>query len=515
MQSDKPNMAYESLNTNADPIERGILATLLDNVNLINQVKEIIEPSDFFNACARTLFTWLCDEYRQGNQPDSVLSLSVFANNIRVEPYLMDVLQSLPSPNAIKRLSEELRALALRRESINQLQKSMLGIATGESVFETEISALGKHLQQTNQRLSANSKAASSYRSVGQKWKKGFKKRASGVTSYHPTGYEALDELILGLEPTDLIILGARPSMGKTTLAMNIAENLAIQQGKGVLVFSLEMPEEAIYQRSISSLGGVDYEGLRSGKLKVGDVEKIELAMDILDSAPIYIDDTPSLSLDQLVARAHKKCAEEKIDFILIDYLQLMQVAKHNLGNRNEGVGEISRGLKQLARDLGVPVMALSQLSRNLEARPNKRPINSDLRDSGSIEQDADVIMFVYRDEVYNEDSPYAGIAEIIIGKQRNGPLGTANVSFAKGQSRFSSLDSEQKSRLATIDKPGFASPKKGKGEFEAKGFKKPAKTGSHEASGGSFAVLALKPPEPSNTAIDDKNLAGVLDQLA
>lgn len=490
----------DSLLSSAMHLEKSIVATLLDSQALIRQITDIIEPTDFFNPSARVLYTWIRDEQAANREVDTVLAMSTFSGQSSVEGYLYDALSNLPTPSALRRQAEELRALSLRRSSIGELQKVIGSISRGEAPLEQQMATLTKHIQHANQRLTSNVHAVNSYEKVGQIWKDKFKRRVAGDVSYHPTGYDDLDNLILGLEPQDFIIIGARPSMGKTTFAMNIAENMAMESKKGVLVFSLEMPADSLYQRSLSSVGGVDFEDLRSGRLQVGDVEKIEVAMDRLDEAPIFIDDTPSLSLAQLSARAHKKCQEESIHLIVIDYLQLMQVSKHTLGNRNEGIGEISRGLKQLARDLNIPVVALSQLSRDLEKRPNKRPINSDLRDSGSIEQDADVILFVYRDEVYNEDTPYKGIVEIIIGKQRNGPLGDAKLSFAKGQSRFMCLNEEQRSRLAMVEGQPQAEGKKGagaKGSFTPRGFTRKPAPNSFESSGQSFADTA-DPNSPS-----------------
>lgn len=511
----------ESLFASAEPIERVLLATLLDNLSLLRTVSEIIEPDDFFNEASKTIFAWLKAEDRAGHMVDSAVAMSHFAGDQRVEPHLFDILSNLPSPNAIKRQAEELRELSLRHETIKALQKTIGSLATGEGLVQHELSKMSRFIQSSNQRLISNENSTKSFSAVGQIWKGKFARRVAGDVSYTETGYADLDKIILGLEPEDLIIIGARPSMGKTTFAMNIAENAALQKGKSVMVFSMEMPCDAIYQRSLSSIGGVDYEDLRAGKLKVGDFEKVELAIETLDGANIYIDDTPALSLEQLCARAHRRneeCRqneEQEIGLIVIDYLQLMQVAKHNLGNRNEGIGEISRGLKQLARDLKCPVIALSQLSRNLEQRPNKRPMNSDLRDSGSIEQDADVIMFVYRDEVYNEDSPQKGIVEIIIGKQRNGPLGTAFLSFAKGQSRFCSLSEEQNARLAGLEKQ---EEKKAKGGSSPKGFSKKeiaASVANYEAEGGNFSNLLPGAGHPDLPESNQEHLANVRDQLA
>lgn len=251
-----------------------------------------------------------------------------------------------------------------------------------------------------------------------------------------PTGFSDFDEMTSGLQPSDLVILAARPSMGKTTLAINIAENAAIKYKVPVAVFSMEMPGEQLAMRMMSSLGRIDQHRVRTGKLEDDDWPRLTSAVGILADAPLYIDDTPGLSPTELRARCRRLMREHGLGMVVVDYLQLMQVPG-NKENRTAEISEISRSLKGLAKELNVPVIALSQLNRSLEQRPNKRPVMSDLRESGAIEQDADVIVFIYRDEVYNEDSPDKGSAEIIIGKQRNGPIGTCRLTFLGQFTRF------------------------------------------------------------------------------
>jgi replicative DNA helicase len=252
------------------------------------------------------------------------------------------------------------------------------------------------------------------------------------------TGFIDFDEQTSGLQPADLVIVAGRPSMGKTTFSMNIAENAAIQSKEPVAVFSMEMPADALAMRMLSSLGRIDQHRLRTGKLNDDDWPRLTSAIALLNEAPLFIDDTPALSPTELRARARRLKREHGLSLIVIDYLQLMQ---GNAGKSNENrateISEISRSLKALGKELNVPVIALSQLNRSLEQRPNKRPVMSDLRESGAIEQDADLIVFIYRDEVYNEDSPDKGKAEIIIGKQRNGPIGTVALTFQGKYTKF------------------------------------------------------------------------------
>ncbi|HLU61458.1 MAG TPA: replicative DNA helicase [Gammaproteobacteria bacterium] len=257
-----------------------------------------------------------------------------------------------------------------------------------------------------------------------------------------PTGITRFDEMTAGLQRGDLIIIAGRPSMGKTSFAMNIAEHAAIREKVPTAVFSMEMPGEQLALRLISSLGRIDQSKVRTGKLDDEDWPRITSAVTLMSEAPIFIDDTPALTPTEMRARARRLKREHGLGLIVVDYLQLMQV-HGTKENRATEISEISRGLKALAKELEVPVIALSQLNRGLEQRQDKRPIMSDLRESGAIEQDADVIVFIYRDEVYNEDSPHKGTAEVIIGKQRNGPIGMVRTAFLGRFTRFENLAAE------------------------------------------------------------------------
>ncbi len=256
-----------------------------------------------------------------------------------------------------------------------------------------------------------------------------------GITGVS-TGFDKFDEMTTGLQEADLVIVAGRPSMGKTTFAMNIAENAAIGDKLPVAVFSMEMPGDSLAMRMISSLGRVDQHHIRTGNLTDEDWARITSAIHILSEAKIFIDDTPAMSPNEIRARARRLKRQHGLGLIVIDYLQLMQVHGGS-ENRATEISEISRGLKAMAKELKVPVIALSQLNRSLEQRPDKRPVMSDLRESGAIEQDADIIVFIYRDEVYNDDSPQKGVAEIIIAKQRNGPIGKSMLTFLGKYTKF------------------------------------------------------------------------------
>jgi replicative DNA helicase len=254
-----------------------------------------------------------------------------------------------------------------------------------------------------------------------------------------PTGYGDLDRMTSGFQPGDLIVIAGRPSMGKTAMALNIGEHVALNTGMPVAVFSMEMGATQLALRMIGSVGRLDQHKLRTGRLVAEDWDKLTLALGRLNEAPILIDETPALNAIEVRSRARRLLRQYgKLGLVIVDYLQLMQATTQG-ENRATEISEISRAMKSLAKELQVPVVALSKLNRSLEQRPNKRPVMSDLRESGAIEQDSDVILFIYRDEVYNPESPDKGTAEIIIAKQRNGPIGTVRLTFIGEYTRFES----------------------------------------------------------------------------
>jgi len=260
--------------------------------------------------------------------------------------------------------------------------------------------------------------------------------QADGDITGISTGFNEFDKLTAGLQPGDLIIIAGRPSMGKTALAVNIAENAAIGAKVPTAIFSMEMPAQQLAFRMISSLGRVDQSHLRTGNFPDEDWSRINMAVQLMSEAPIFIDDTPSLAPGEIRARARRLHREHGLGLIVVDYLQLMQVPGSN-ENRATEISEISRGLKALAKELECPVIALSQLNRSVEQRTDRRPIMSDLRESGAIEQDADLIVFIYREEVYNQDTPRKGVADIAIAKQRNGPIGDFPLTFVGRYTKF------------------------------------------------------------------------------
>ncbi len=269
--------------------------------------------------------------------------------------------------------------------------------------------------------------------------------RSKGTVTGIPTGFIDLDYKLSGLQPSDLVLIAARPSMGKTAFVLNIAQYIAFKKERGVAVFSLEMSKEQLVNRLFSLESQVDAQSIRTGNMKDSDWEKLIEGAGIIGRSRLIIDDTPGISISELRSKCRKYKLEHELDVVIIDYLQLMtgSVGKSQ-ESRQQEISEISRSLKGLARELNVPVVALSQLSRAVESRPDKRPMLSDLRESGAIEQDADVVMFIYRDEYYNKDSEFKRQAEIIIAKQRNGPVGTVNLAWLGEYTKFANLSRQE-----------------------------------------------------------------------
>ena len=425
--------------------EQAILGGLMLDNSTWDQVSDVITDEDFYRHDHKLIFEALAQLASQ-NQPLDVITVSEFlANRNQLDQvgglaYLGTLAKNTPSAANIKHYAAIVRERSVLRSLI-----TVGGILT-ERAFNPE----GRSSEEI---LDEAERMVFQIAEKGAKGKKGFVginellnmavdkidqlfQQDSPITGVS-TGFADFDAQTAGLQAGDLIIVAGRPSMGKTTFSMNIAENVAVLAGLPVAVFSMEMPGDSLAMRMMSSIGRIDQKNLRSGNLADEDWPKLTNAVGILNDAPIYIDDTGGLSPNELRARCRRLTREVgQLGLVVIDYLQLMQVPGNN-ENRASEISEISRNLKGMAKELNVPVIALSQLNRSLEQRPNKRPVMSDLRESGAIEQDADLIVFIYRDEVYNPDSPDKGTAEIIIGKQRNGPIGTVRQTFLGRYTRF------------------------------------------------------------------------------
>lgn len=417
--------------------EQSVLGGLMLDNRAWDQVVDRIRETDFYRHEHKLIFRAM-GRLVEANKPIDVLTVSEILREFQEldqvggEVYLFELANNTPSAANITAYGD-----IVREKSVLRLLISAAGDIT-EHAFNPQ----GKSIVEL---LDAAERSVFSISELGTRGsgpvniKEFLAKTMDRIdTLFHsdssitgvPTGYNDLDDKTSGLQASDLIIVAGRPSMGKTTFAMNIAENVAIKSKLPVLIFSMEMPGEAIVMRMLSSLCRIDQLRIRTGKLADEDWPRISSTISMLSDAPLFIDDTPSLSPAEMRARARRLAKEHgQLGMIVVDYLQLMQVPGFN-ENRTAEISEISRSLKGIAKELKVPVIALSQLNRGLEQRADKRPVMSDLRESGAIEQDADLIVFIYRDEVYNEGSPDKGTAEIIIAKQRNGPIGKLRLTF-------------------------------------------------------------------------------------
>ncbi|MCG9553829.1 replicative DNA helicase [Vibrio sp. Isolate31] len=427
--------------------EQSVIGGLLLDNERWDTVAEKVVAKDFYSRPHRLIFEAVKDILEESSPLDLItlsehLELREQLEEVGGFAYLADLAKNTPSAANINAYADIVAQRALVR--------SLIGVANeiadsgydpqGRTSEELVDLAESKVFAIAEGRASAN-EGPQNVDSILEKTLERieilYKTPQDGVTGVD-TGFNDLNKKTAGLQGSDLIIVAARPSMGKTTFAMNLCENAAMKQDKPVLIFSLEMPGEQLMMRMLASLSRVDQTKIRTGQLDDEDWARISSTMGILmDKKNMYIDDSSGLTPTEVRSRARRIAREhDGLSMIMIDYLQLMRVPSLS-DNRTLEIAEISRSLKALAKELNVPVVALSQLNRSLEQRADKRPVNSDLRESGSIEQDADLIMFIYRDEVYNPDSSLKGIAEIIIGKQRNGPIGSVRLTFQGQHSRF------------------------------------------------------------------------------
>jgi replicative DNA helicase len=424
--------------------EQAVLGGLLLSSHAFDQVADIVTEPDFYREDHRLIFRAIHELSHKGRPCDAVTVTEWFESHGEVDQvdggdYISQLASNTPSAANVRAYAEIVREKSILRQLID------VGAEITTAAFSSEGRDSRELLEEAERKVFAiadqEMRAGASFVSVQDAIKEAIEKlqelaEHEGDITGIATGYKDLDQKTAGLQDSDLIIVAGRPSMGKTTLAMNIAENAAIKHEIPVLIFSMEMSAQQLVRRMFSSLGQIDQTKLRTGNLDDLDWPKLTSAMNLLHKSHIFIDETPSLSPAELRARARRLKREHDIGMIVVDYLQLMAVPGTR-ENRATEIAEISRSLKAIAKELHLPVVALSQLNRALEQRPNKRPVMADLRESGSIEQDADLIVFIYRDEVYNEESPDKGKAEIIIGKHRNGPTGTVVLTFQGHWLRF------------------------------------------------------------------------------
>ena len=446
-QVDDPVMSALRLPPHSIEAEQSLLGGLLIDNTVWERVGDIVNEADFYRDDHRRIFRQIARLIELGKPADVVTVYEALEKNGEAEhvgglAYLGEIANSTPSAANVRRYGEIIRERAILRKLVS----------VGDQIAASALTPSGKDAKTLLDEAEAK---VFEIAEAGARTVSGFvpiqpilgqvvdriqelydRDSPAGITGV-PTGLADLDEKTSGLQPSDMIVLAARPGMGKTSLALNIAETVAVEAGLPVAVFSMEMPGTQLATRFLSSVGRIDQHKIRTGKLNDEEWQRLTYALGKLHEAPIYIDETPGLNPTDLRARCrrlHRQCG--RLGLIVIDYLQLMTSLKES-DNRSAELSEISRSVKSLAKELNVPIIALSQLNRSLEQRPNKRPVASDLRESGAIEQDADIIMFIYRDEIYNPDSPDKGMAELIISKHRNGSTGTIRMTFLGEFTRF------------------------------------------------------------------------------
>ena len=441
-------------NEQAREAERAVLGGLMLETHRFDTVIQVIKENDFDGKDHQIIFQSM-SELVEENKPLDPLTVSEKLDNknslnkVGGKDYLVELATTTPSAANLEAYAEIIKQRSITRKlmkansEISELILNPQG-QDGASLLdkaESMIFALNDETNQNDQNLQSMRELIPSTMDRLHE----LSNKSGGLIG-SSTGYKDLDNKLQGLQNGDLIVVAGRPSMGKTSLAMNVAENVLLDsESKGsVLIFSLEMPGESLTTRLLSGMTKLNQQNVRSGMLKDDELRILFQQSEKLKNLPLWIDDSSILSPMELRAKARRLARTEKdgLSLIVVDYLQLMQLPLSS-ENRVNQISEISRSLKSLAKELNVPVIALSQLNRAVENRPNKRPIMADLRDSGAIEQDADVILFIYRDEVYNEDSEHGNKAEIIIGKQRNGPIGTVNLTFLKEFTRFENFSTD------------------------------------------------------------------------
>ncbi len=430
--------------------EQSVLGGLLLENSAWERIADLIHEQDFYRADHRAIWRQIV-RLIEANKPADVITVAEALDSFgQLEEtgglaYLTLLAQNTPTAANIRRYAEIVRERSVLR------RLATVGTEIAESAYNTQGRSAGDILDAAEAQVfeikEAGARAGQGFQElqpllvqvvnrIDELYSRDNPSDVTGV----PTGFSDLDSKTSGLQPGDLIIVAGRPSMGKTAFSLNIAENVALDASLPVAVFSMEMAATQLVMRMLGSVGRLDQHKLRTGKIAEDDWHKLTHALGRLNEAPVYIDESPGLTAMEVRARARRLARQSKdgrLGLIVIDYLQLMSGSSGGQENRATEISEISRSLKGLAKELHVPVIALSQLNRSLEQRPNKRPVMSDLRESGAIEQDADVILFIYRDEVYNPESPDRGTAEIIIGKQRNGPIGTVRMTFLGEYTRF------------------------------------------------------------------------------
>ena len=431
--------------------EQSVLGGLLLDNSAWDRAADLLNESDFYRHEHQLIFAAIQQLVSASKPADVItvfeqLQMQGKAQDVGGLTYLNALAQSVPSAANMRRYAEIVRERAVLRKLVTASDEIATNAFSpqGKSVSdildeaEAKIMKIGEEGSRNKQGFFAMDGLVVSLLDRVQELADNGAEDVTGVR----TGFIDMDKMTAGLQKGDLIILAARPSMGKTAFALNIGENVAVNEGLPVAVFSMEMGASQLALRMVGSIGRINQQNLRTGRLTDDEWGRLSETVEKLRHANVFIDETPGLSPNELRARSRRLARQfgGTLGLIIVDYLQLMSGSGNNEENRATVIGEISRGLKALAKELQCPVIALSQLNRSVETRPDKRPMMSDLRESGAIEQDADVIMFIYRDEYYNKESKIPGVAEIIIGKQRNGPVGSIHLGFIKSNTRFENL---------------------------------------------------------------------------
>jgi replicative DNA helicase len=444
---DDPQLDALKLPPHSLEAEQSVLGGLLLDNESADKIGDVLADADFYSEAHRLIYQHVVRLVADGKPADVVTVSESLASSQKLDyigglAYLGELVGNVPTAANIRHYAQIVRDRSILRQLA----------ATAGDIAEAAYNPLGRSAKEVLDHAEAKVLHIAEQGSRGAQQVVPIGTLLSGVVDrievlYNrddpsdvtgvPTGFSDLDRMTSGMQPGDLVVVAGRPSMGKTSLALNIGEHVALTAGLPVVVFSMEMGASQLALRLIGSVGRLDQHKLRTGRLAAEDWEKLTTALGRLNEAPILIDETPALNAIEVRSRARRLMKTYgKLGLVIVDYLQLMQATTSG-ENRATEISEISRSMKSLAKELKVPVMALSQLNRSLEQRPNKRPVMSDLRESGAIEQDADVILFIYRDEVYNPETQDKGVAEIIIGKQRNGPIGTVRLTFLGEYTRF------------------------------------------------------------------------------
>lgn len=424
--------------------EQSVVGSLLLDRDAIIRVAAMLKADDFYHGANGIIYEAILDLYNRREPTDLITLTDELSRKGRLDAaggiaYLTSLLSSVPTAVHVEYYGKIVERTATLRRLIEAGARIVSVGYREELTVEDALDTAEKAILDVSQRRTTRDfeKIADVIERFFDQLE--FLQQNRGSIVGVPTDYSDLDRLTGGLQKSDLIIIGARPSVGKTAFALGMAYGAAVQHGRTVGIFSLEMSAEQLVQRLLSMETGVDSHRLRLGMLNDDDWQRVGRAFGRLAEAPIFIDDSAGMSISEVRSKARRLQAEHGLDLVIIDYLQLMSGRRSE--NRVQEISEISRGLKGLARELNVPVVALSQLSRGVEARADHRPMLSDLRESGSIEQDADIVMFIYREEVYDQSTEKKGIAEIIVAKHRNGPVGSVNLRFFDKTARYADVE--------------------------------------------------------------------------